>query len=118
MQRYFTILFLFSFFVLFVGCTSTRGIINLRSRPHEATVYLDGVKQGVTPVQFELDFKIPATVRISKDGYYDEEELLNEAWVIREIRKGNYNEGRYMVGGSHIKSWMIDVLRRLKKKDE
>ena len=67
-------------------------------------------------MKFEHDFKIPATLTITKNGYYDEEEILNEAWVIREIRKGNYNEGRYMVGGRRIKSWMIDTLRRLEEK--
>lgn len=113
------ILILLLFFVLFsTGCTSSRGIIDLNSRPREATVYLDGVEQGVTPVQFEYDFKIPARLEIVKDGYYIEDELLNEAWVVREIRKGNYSEGRYMIGGVNSKSWMVNTYRRLEKKEE
>jgi hypothetical protein len=79
-------------------------------------VYLDDIKQGETPVQFEYDFNVPARLRIVKDGHYDEEELLNEAWVVREIRKGNYNEGRYLIGGVSTKTWMINTLRRMEEK--
>jgi len=81
-------------------------------------VYLDGVKQGETPVQFEYDFRYTARLRIVKEGYYEEEELLNKAWVIREIRKGTYNEGRYSIGGVSTKSWMINAIRRLEEKKE
>ena len=104
--------------VSIVACTSTRGIIDLNTSPREAVVYLDGVKQGVTPVQFEYDFEVPARLEIVKDGYYNEDELLNQAWVIREIRKGNYTEGHYTVGGKSTKSWMISTFRRMQKEDE
>ena len=112
------ILFLLLLSMPVVACTSTRGIIDLNTRPREAAVYLDGVKQGVTPVHFEYDFKVPARLEIVKDGYFNEDELLNKAWVIREIRKGNYTEGHYTVGGVRTKSWMISTFRRMQKKDK
>ena len=116
MKRKFLMLFLFYLFVSSAGCTSSRGLIELYTRPRGAVVYLDEIKQGESPVRFEYDFKRPARLRIVKDGYYDEEELLNEAWVIREIRKGNYNEGRYQIGGVSTKSWTINTLRRMEEK--
>ena len=81
-------------------------------------MYLDGIKRGVTPVQFEYDFKIPTKLQIVKDGYHTEDEMLNEAWVIREIRKGNYTEGRYMVSGVQTKTWMVSTYRKMQKKEE
>jgi hypothetical protein len=112
------ILLLVVLVVLSVGCTSTRGLIDLHSRPREATVFLDGIKQGITPVQFEYDFKTPARLEIIKEGFYVETELLNQAWVIREIRKGNYSEGYYTIGGVSAKTWMVSTYRRLQKKEE
>ncbi len=118
MKKNLLILLLFSFFTLSAGCTSTRGIIDLHSRPREATVFLDGIEKGITPVQFEFDFKTPARLELVKEGYYVEDELLNQAWVVREIRKGNYTEGNYMVGGKSTKTWMVSTYRRMQKKEE
>ena len=112
------ILLIFFLVVLPVGCTSTRGIIDLNTRPSEAVVYVGGVKQGITPVQFEYDFKVPAKLEIIKDGYFNENEMLNQAWVIREIRKGNYTEGHYVVEGADKKSWMVSTFRRMQKKED
>lgn len=112
------LILLFLLVTLSMGCTSSRGIIDLCTRPDGANVYIDNVKKGITPVQFEYDFKIPARLKIVKDGYYVENELLNQSWVIREIRKGTYSEGHYMIGGVNTKSWMIGAYRILQKKNE
>ncbi len=118
MRNNFLILMLLSLVAMSVGCSSTRGVVDFHSRPHEATVFLDGIKQGITPVQFEFDFKTPVRVEIVKEGYFVETELLNQAWVVREIRKGNYSEGYYMIGGVSTKTWMVSTYRRLQKKEE
>ncbi len=112
------ILLLVASLVLSAGCTSSRGVIDLNSRPREAVVFVDGVKQGLTPVQFEFDLKVPVRLELVKDGYFSESEMLNQAWVVREIRKGNYSEGNYMVGGVSTKTWMVSTYRRMQKKEE
>ena len=103
---------------LTVGCTSKRGIIELTTRPEGAKVYLNRVKQGVTPVEFEYDFRQPKTLRIEKDGYYSEKESLNETWVVREYQKGNYMEGRFTIQGGRKKAWKVSTMRRLQKKEK
>lgn len=111
------ILFL-CFGVLAGACTSAKGLVEVRSRPRGASVFLDGVKLGETPVRFEYDFKVPATLKISKDGYYEEKEFLSESWVEREIRKGNYSEGKCEIGGEYINAWMITTFRRLEEEQK
>jgi hypothetical protein len=79
--------------VLFMGCTSSRGIIALSTRPEEAKVYYNQIYAGETPVEFEYDFSHPATLKIEKKGYYTETEILCERWVVKEFQKGNYTKG-------------------------
>ena len=111
---------LITFFVVFVvlGCTSKRGIIELHTRPSEAAIYLDEATQGLSPAKFEYDFSQPATLKIDKQGYYTEVENLSEAWVIREIRKGNYTQGDFMIQGKNTKAWKVTITRRLQKQKE
>jgi len=105
-------------FLLFVilGCTSKRGIIELHTRPFEADIYVDEVKQGRSPVIFEYDFCQPATLTIEKIGYYPETEALDESWVFKEVRKGNYREGDFMIQGETVRTWKVTTLRLLQKK--
>ena len=109
---------LFCVVVMAVGCTSKRGLIELDTRPREATVYLNQTKQGVTPVEFEYDFRAPADLTIKKDGYYPEKESLNEAWVVREYMKGNYMKGHFTIQGERKKAWKVSIIRRLEKKEK
>ena len=101
---------------LIVGCTSKRGIVVIHTRPTDATIYVNDVKRGTSPVKFEYDFSEPADLRIEKPGYYTETETLSEAWVIREIRKGNYSEGSFVIQGETTRSWQVDTSRLLQKK--
>jgi len=114
-------LLFFSAVVLFMGCTSKRGIIALRTRPAGADVYLNQLKVGVTgnlPLEFEYDFRQPATLNIEKEGYYPESEMLGETWIVREYQKGTYMEGKFIIQGKNRKAWKANILRRLQKKEE
>jgi hypothetical protein len=113
-------IFLLMFFLIFViqGCTSKRGIIELHTRPTEAAIYLDDVKQGTSSLKFEYDFSQPVTLKIERQGYYTEIESLCEAWVVREIRKGNYAKGDFLIQGENIKAWKVTTTRLLQKKKE
>ncbi len=111
-------LLVFFLFLLTQGCTSKRGIIELHTRPPEANIYLDDVIQGVSPLKFEYDFSLPATLKIEKRGYYTEIEALSEAWVVREIRKGSYTEGTFLIQGQNIDAWKVTTTRLLQKKEE
>lgn len=108
------------FFLIFAlqACTSKRGIIELYTRPPDAALYLDDIKQGISPVKFEYDFSRTATLKIEKQGYYTEIETLSEAWVTREIRKGNYTEGLFTIQGENIKAWKVTTTRLLQRKEE
>lgn len=118
MRKKATLILLLCCGALTVACTSTKGLIEVRSRPRGATVFLDDIEQGMTPVRFEYDFKAPATLKISKNGYYEEKEFLNESWVEREIRKGNYSKGKCEIGGEYIRSWMITTFRKLEEEEK
>ncbi|MBW1849056.1 MAG: hypothetical protein JRJ27_18420 [Deltaproteobacteria bacterium] len=111
---------LLTLFVILVilGCTSKRGIIELHTRPSEADIYLGDAKQGMSPLKFEYDFSQPATLKIERQNYYTEVENLSEAWVVREIRKGNYTKGDFIVQGKNIKAWKVTITRSLQKKEE
>jgi len=118
MNRYLTILFSFCALVLTIGCTSKRGLIELQTRPPGATVYLNQAKQGTTPVEFEYDFRLPATLKIEKENYYPEQESLNERWVVDEFMKGNYSEGHFTIQGRSKKAWKVKIIRKLQKNEE
>ncbi len=115
MKRRLTITFLLCGITMAMGCTSKRGLIVLNTRPLGATVYLNQTKQGVTPVEFEYDFRQPAKLKIEKDGYDTKKESLDEAWVVREYQKGNYMEGRFIILGESKKAWKVRIIRRLER---
>lgn len=107
--------FLFLASILIIGCTSKRGLIELNTRPPGADVYFNQTKMGTTPLEFEYDFRAPATLKIEKEGYYPERESLCEGWVIREYQKGNYMEGQFVIQGQSKKAWKVSTLRRLQE---
>ena len=117
MKRYVTAILLFIVVTLVGGCTSKRGLIELQTRPPGATVYLNQTKQGVTPVELEYDSGQPAELKIEKDGYYPESELLGKGWIVREYYKGNYAEGNFIIQGKRIKALKVSTVRQLKQKD-
>jgi hypothetical protein len=102
---------------LAMGCTSKRGLIALNTGPQGATVYLNQIKQGVTPLEFEYDFRKPATLKIEKNGYYDTVESISELWVFSEIYKGNYLEGKFIIQDKMKKAWKVKITRILYKKE-
>ena len=104
--------------LIFSGCTSKRGIIEIHTKPPGADVYMDHALKGKSPLSLEYDFTTPATLKILKEGYYSEIEALCQAWVVREIRKGNYAEGKFVIQGERTSSWKVTTSRRLQKKDE
>ena len=106
----------FSLIFIILGCTSKRGIVVIHTRPMGADIYVNDVSQGQSPARFEYDFSEPADLRIEKPGYYTETETLSEAWVVREIRKGNYSEGDFVIRGETARSWQVDTTRLLQKK--
>ena len=115
MKRDATIVFLLCAIALVMGCTSKRGIIELNTRPPGATVYLNKTKQGVTPVEFEYDFRVPAKLTIEEDGYYPKKELLDEGWVVNEFLKGNYVVGHFTIQGERKKAWKVRTIRKLQR---
>lgn len=112
------VIIVFCITALFVGCTSKRGLIELQTRPPGATVYLNQAKQGSTPVEFEYDFRIPATLKIEKEGYYPERESLDERWVVSKFMKGNYSESHFTIQGRSKKAWKVKIIRNLQKNEE
>jgi hypothetical protein len=70
--------------LLVFGCNPKVGIISLNTNPQGATVYLNGVPAGETPMKFEFDMEKPVTLGILKEGYVSQTESLNVDWVKRE----------------------------------
>jgi len=97
--------------LLFSGCTGRTGIVRLNTDPPGAAYYVDGVERGTTPAEFEWDLKQPILLEVKKEGYYTEEELLNEGWLEYQYSKGNY--GTMRVSGSK-KKWTVTINRKLK----
>jgi len=105
--------------VVCAGCgTSNTGLIQLRTLPRDATVYVNNTMRGTTPLTFEYDLEKPANLRIEKEGYYPEEETLSRQWVIKEHQKGNFFKGKYVIHGKQTKSWEVTTTRRLEKVSE
>jgi len=102
--------------IIVTGCASKRGIIELHTRPFGADVYVDDVRQGASPLEFEYDFTKSATLKIEKHGYAHMIEALDEAWILQEVRKGNYREGDFTVQGETVRAWKVTTTRILEKK--
>lgn len=82
--RYFALLVAFS--LLFMSCTSTTLI---KSTPTGATLYVEGIKKGVTPVEHTDAsvslFGSKKQIKLEKEGY----KTLNDS-----ISKEKFNVGR------------------------
>lgn len=117
MKRSLWIIFLLGVVTISVGCTSKRGLIELNTRPPGATAYLNQTKIGMTPIEFEYEFKKPAELRIEKDGYYSEKELLDRRWLTRENWNGNLRGGHFTIRGKRKKAWKVTIIRNLYKKE-
>jgi hypothetical protein len=100
-----------------MGCTAKRGTISLETRPPGATVFVDGVRQGVTPLGFTYDAGRRGTLKIEKEGYYTETEQLDKRWFVNEHYKGNFDK-RYKGGESSERVWEVRTTRDLKEKKE
>lgn len=119
MQQNLPKFFLLCIVVLITGCSTSRiGLIELRTQPRDAQVYLNDALLGSTPLTFEFDSEAHAKLKIEKAGYYPEEENLSYPWILREIQKGNFLRGNYVVKGQLRKSWQIITTRRLEKLQE
>ena len=93
------------------GCTGKEGIIRLNTDPAGAHYYVDGIERGTTPAEFEWRYDRPILIELKKEGYYTEEELLNEGWLSYQNYLGNY--GTIRVGGA-TKKWTVTINRKLK----
>ena len=93
------------------GCTGKDGIVRLNTDPPGATYYMDGIAKGTTPAEFEWRYDRPVLIELKKEGYYTEEELLNQGWLTYQMFKGNY--GTIRVGGAK-KVWTVTINRKLK----
>ena len=101
------LLLLLSFF----GCVGKEGVIRLNTDPPGAKYYLDGIEKGTTPAEFEWSYDRPILIELKKDGYYTEEEILNQGWLYYQKFKGNYGEIRT---GKSSKKWTVTINRKLK----
>jgi hypothetical protein len=90
MKRILIVFVLFGIVFLAAGCTTKKGTIYLATTPPGATVYVNKIKQGETPLEFQWDSKMPATLKIEKEGYQTETERLDKGWLKDEYHKGNY----------------------------
>ena len=88
-----------SILTLALGCNPRVGLIALDTNPQGATVYLNDVQLGETPVKFEFNMERPATLRILKEGYQPRSERLSVVWVKTEYRQGNYVSGDFLISG-------------------
>ena len=57
------------------GCATivsgTTQSVTIQSTPAGASVFIDGVEKGVTPLTLELKRKADTTLKVSKEGYQD-----------------------------------------------
>ena len=103
--------------MLALGCNPRVGLIALDTNPQGATVYLNEVKLGETPVKFEFNTERPATLRILKEGYHPKTEYLNVGWVKSEYHKGHYGKGEYMIGGHFQRGFEVRTILDLMRAD-
>ena len=97
--------------LIFTGCTGKDGIVRLNTDPSGAHYYVDGIEKGTTPAEFEWRYDRPIVIEIRKEGYYPEEELLNQGWLTYQIFLGNY--GTIRTSGAK-KKWTVTINRKLK----
>lgn len=103
--------------MLLFGCVQKRGMIDIVSDPPGATVYMDSIKVGVTPMTYEYNFKASKTMRLEMDGYHPYEEIVNWGWVHWETAKGNVTKDvEIHVDGKKEKVWTVTIHRKLFEK--
>ena len=102
--------------IFFTGCSTiikgTSQTINIESSPSGATVFLDGERVGITPINLSLKKGKYKSIRIQKDGYhtvtrqldkeYDLVTLLNIFWDLSttDLATGaafQYSQNAYFV---------------------
>jgi len=110
--------FIFLVLVLSVGCTYRKGRISLQSDPPGAEVYVGGTKIGETPVTFDYVCCFFEELKIVKDGYEPQKEILNKLWIRNEARRGGYGETKLVMDGKKRKVWTVTTRRVLAKKGE
>jgi hypothetical protein len=101
--------------LLTLGCNAKSGTVALDTIPTAATVYVNEAKWGETPTTFGLDLQRPVTLKILKEGYLPQTEILNVPWAQQEYRAGHYTQHSYMVGKVQEKSFYIRTVRVLQE---
>jgi len=110
-------LMLFGLLLLVFGCNPKLGIIAVNTNPQGASVYLNGVQTGDTPMKFEFDMDKPVTMKILKEGYKPIEEKITVNWVKSEYHQGNYSKGDYLIKGTMQKGFEVNANRELIRAD-
>ena len=103
--------------LLVFGCNPKLGIIAVNTNPQGASVYLNGVQTGDTPMKFEFDMDKPVTMKILKEGYKPIEEKITVNWVKSEYHQGNYSKGDYLIKGTMQKGFEVNANRELIRAD-
>ena len=89
------------------------GLVVVDTNPQQAMVYVNQTRVGETPVTFELDLRKPVMLKILKEGYVPETELLDVEWVRREYREGRYTAGDYVIQGKMQGGFEVRTKREL-----
>ena len=111
------ILFMMMVGMLLVGCVAKNGKIDIVSDPPGATVYMDSIKVGVTPMTYNYNFEVSKTMRLEINGYHPYEEILNWGWVHWETAKGNVTKDvEIYEGDKKDKIWTVTIHRKLYEK--
>ncbi len=113
MKRLIAVAFTLGVSMSVLGCNPKVGLVVLDTNPQGATVYVNDMKVGDTPVTFEFDMDKPGTLRILKEGYQPKLEYLNASWVKSEYHQGHYGKGDYLIKGAMQKGYEIRTLRDL-----
>jgi hypothetical protein len=103
--------------LLVFGCNPKAGIIAVNTDPQGASVYLNGIKTGETPMKFEFDMDKPVTMKLLKEGYKPKEEKITADWVKSEFHQGNYSKGDYLIKGTMQRGYEVNVSRELSRTD-
>jgi hypothetical protein len=105
--------------MLVLSCVTKKGRIDIVSDPPGATVYMDNVKVGVTPMTYDYNFETSRVMKLEMDGYHPYEEIMNWGWVHWETAKGNVSKDvEINVGDKKEKVWTVTIHRKLYEKPE
>lgn len=117
MRRRSVVALTLSIFTLALGCNPRAGLIALDTDPQGATVYMNDVRLGETPVRFEFNMERPSTLRILKEGYHPRTETLSVVWVKSEYRQGHYVKGDFLISGEMQRGFEVRTSRDLIRVD-